>query len=842
MTPSETNPSEKSAAKVENRNQWIEFALTLIVLAALVLFAYTNLFLDPYLGFSINQNTGKVTDIEQVAADYLEADDRLIQVNGIPTAKINESVQNNPFAQAKEGELLNLVLLRNGQEIEVSYPKPPQSQQQMIRLLSSDWILPIPFFAAGLITILFIRPRTKTRLLLILFFYSYAIWIGAGTISNTGYWHSSLIMRIFIWLSVPIALHLHWYFPQPFKASNKGFTILIYGLFGLFSLFEIFDIMPANTYFIGFLLSLIGSLTLLIIKFFRFVEIRSILRSLLSAYLLAVIPLLTMIILMTIGLAPPKANIALLGLTAIPGFYFFTAYQLHLQRKIRQINLAMRLFTIGVLIEFALNFIIFLLPPTDIDPMSFNFISFLTINFIMITGFGILLIMPALANDQTDLFKTESYTLRLSANRTAVFINYLFFLSPLSLLVLMILPANRNEPFSNSFTTMLITVIFVGISVLLYQKYRNAFERIVLGVKHPPEELIRNYAHRITTSLDLQALANLLKSEVLPSLLIRESALYYFEGQSTVKNLFATGITKDNPQTKRILAEIQTSPEEAFQQKLQQSFPWVQLALPLQIESELLGVWMFGRKDPNDIYDPDFTKDLQSLANQTTLALLNIRQAALLQGLYSANVERQEAQKASVARDLHDVLLPSIGYLVELQSNNCDIAEFEEAVHQVNNMVREIMSGLRPSSLDMGLNIALEELADEPEAQIGGKINIRTDLKAPRVPIAYDKTVELHLYRMVQQASRNALEHAQANSILISGTLLKDAIDLTVQDDGIGFPLEEIPDLGVLIVNRHYGLANIFERAKIINADVKIDSQPNQGTRIHIFWSSNRKE
>jgi two-component system sensor histidine kinase DegS len=229
---------------------------------------------------------------------------------------------------------------------------------------------------------------------------------------------------------------------------------------------------------------------------------------------------------------------------------------------------------------------------------------------------------------------------------------------------------------------------------------------------------------------------------------------------------------------------------------------------------------------------------LETLAHQTTLALLNIRQRNLLQALYNINIERQEAEKAMLARDLHDVLMPSLGYLVELQGNGADLQEFEQAIQQINDMIRDIMSGLRPSSLDMGLDVALEELADQPEAQIGGKIDIQTSLEVPK-PVNYDQTVELHLYRIIQQACRNAFEHAEAKSILVSGTLKEDRINLTVSDDGSGFPLNGLPDLGALLANHHFGLANIFERAKLIGADVAIESEPKQGTKLKIVWPSN---
>ena len=838
MTTSEKEPAKLSKVKMENLKNWAEILLTLVVLSMLTLAVYTNLLLEPYLGFSANLNSGEITGVDPIYEDLLKVSDRIIKVNGIPTEEINKSAVDNPFIQTPEGELIHLSVLRDDQIIEVAFPKPPQSNQELTDVVFSDWILPIPFFTAGLITILFVRPRTKTRLLLILFFYSYAIWISFGTISSTGYLQSPIIMRLFVWLSVPISFQLHWNFPRPFPSMNKWVTILGYGFSCVGAFLELINALPSKTYFTAFLFSIISSLVIFIIKYFRFTDIRKIMHLLLLAYLLALVPLLFMVIMSVFNIAPAKTNIALMGLTAIPGFYFFSAYQIHLNRKVRNINLAMRYYTIAIIIEFILNFVVFVIPADQFSSSFMNIIPFLMINFIMITGFGILLIMPALANDQADLFNTESYTLRLSANRTAAFINYLLFLTPITLMTLLVFPVGVPQSLTSVLFYVTVNLVFVGFSILFYQKYKEFFERVVLGIKHPPEELIRNYAHRITTSLDIHALADLLKSEVLPSLLIRESALFYFEGQSKIKELFSSGIRIDDQVIIDFMGTSLSLPDQEFQKIITKTFSWVRFALPLQIESDILGVWIFGRKDPDDIYDQELIKDLKSLGNQTTLALLNIRQGALLQALYKSNVDRQESQKASVARDLHDVLLPSIGYLVELQNNNCDTLEFEDAVQRINNMVREIMSGLRPSSLDMGLHIALEELADEPEAQIGGKVNIHTDLHTPPAPVYYDKAIELHIYRMVQQACRNAFEHARTSAIHIRGTLSEHSIDLSVEDDGIGFPFNGKPDLGLLIINRHFGLANIVERARIIHADVTIDSKPNKGTKLHFFWSS----
>ena len=261
--------------------------------------------------------------------------------------------------------------------------------------------------------------------------------------------------------------------------------------------------------------------------------------------------------------------------------------------------------------------------------------------------------------------------------------------------------------------------------------------------------------------------------------------------------------------------------------------------MPLSLGNEIIGLWFFGWRDPNNIYDEGFKTILKTLANQTSITLLNIHQNELLERLYNINMERQEAEKAEIARDLHDVLLPSLGYLVELHSNDTDQKEFEKQIQQINDMVRDIMSGLRPSSLDMGLDIAIEELADQPKAQIGGDIKIRTNLEVPK-PLNYDQKAELHLYRIIQQACHNAYEHAQAQSILIAGHLTEDEVQLRISDDGIGLPFQGPPNLSELLANHHFGLANIFERAKIIDATITIHSSPKQGTSIEITWLSNK--
>jgi signal transduction histidine kinase len=111
-------------------------------------------------------------------------------------------------------------------------------------------------------------------------------------------------------------------------------------------------------------------------------------------------------------------------------------------------------------------------------------------------------------------------------------------------------------------------------------------------------------------------------------------------------------------------------------------------------------------------------------------------------------------------------------------------------------------------------------------------IDLQTDGEA-----RYAGNIEQHLYRITQEACENAIRHANAANIKVSGWLHPHKIILNIEDDGAGFDAGPQLDLDTLLANKHFGLAGIMERAMLINAKVEINSAPNAGTRIKIEWN-----
>jgi len=87
-----------------------------------------------------------------------------------------------------------------------------------------------------------------------------------------------------------------------------------------------------------------------------------------------------------------------------------------------------------------------------------------------------------------------------------------------------------------------------------------------------------------------------------------------------------------------------------------------------------------------------------------------------------------------------------------------------------------------------------------------------------------------NLLRIVQEATRNAIQHGGAKQIDVRISYRNpDGMRLQICDDGCGFDLEEASlKLG------HWGLATMRERAERVGADLKITSAPGRGAEIEV--------
>ena len=176
---------------------------------------------------------------------------------------------------------------------------------------------------------------------------------------------------------------------------------------------------------------------------------------------------------------------------------------------------------------------------------------------------------------------------------------------------------------------------------------------------------------------------------------------------------------------------------------------------------------------------------MEVIANFNAISLTMILQSEQLRAIYQANIDRNEDERKDLARNLHDDVLNRLAALLSFGDDLKISTAFDEKVQAVIKNIRQIIFNLRPPMLNYGLSAALEVLCKELRALSNNQVCIIMNI--PRTNVRYDIKIEEYIFRIVQEACDNAIRHAHADMIYISGKLDPGSINVMVTDDGVGF-------------------------------------------------------
>ncbi len=263
------------------------------------------------------------------------------------------------------------------------------------------------------------------------------------------------------------------------------------------------------------------------------------------------------------------------------------------------------------------------------------------------------------------------------------------------------------------------------------------------------------------------------------------------------------------------------------------------IAEPLRCHDRFLGVLVVAADDPRRPFTAEDAEMLQFFAGYASIALANAQlfaqiQAdhAHLQQLSLRLVEAQEAERRSLARELHDEIgqtLTGLHLLLEVSSNapaprnRRGIEAAQELVRGLLSRVRQLSLDLRPSMLDdLGLPPALAWLVEHYQARTGIRVEFRHAGLEGRLP----PEVETAAYRVVQEALTNVARHAGAPEARVSLCLAQDVLQVQVEDRGCGFDPTAAPP------HTSTGLQGMRERAALLGGRLTVDSAPGRGTCI----------
>ncbi len=214
---------------------------------------------------------------------------------------------------------------------------------------------------------------------------------------------------------------------------------------------------------------------------------------------------------------------------------------------------------------------------------------------------------------------------------------------------------------------------------------------------------------------------------------------------------------------------------------------------------------------------------------------------------YSHRVtELLEEERERISRDIYEEVIQSLtAHFRHLEMLTSGINELtaekrtliEAFLEQTNNLIdelRSIASNLHPPVLDdLGLLPALQSMATDITERSGVAIEIRVHGTERRL----HKETELALFRIAEEALKNAWRHSQAQSIELKMDYGTDKTIMTVSDDGKGSQLPKA--LSDLVRDGKLGLAAMQERALSVGSTLTVQSGAGKGTIVNVELPNN---
>jgi signal transduction histidine kinase len=221
----------------------------------------------------------------------------------------------------------------------------------------------------------------------------------------------------------------------------------------------------------------------------------------------------------------------------------------------------------------------------------------------------------------------------------------------------------------------------------------------------------------------------------------------------------------------------------------------------------------------------------------------NIAALERAQELERETLAISDREKERLGRDLHDGLCQTLAGIAALSATlakkleassgaaaSAEAAEITGLLKEAIEEARNLAHGLGPVDFEkIGLDGALEALA----VNVQYLFRVSCSLKSDRPCVKSSHEVEVHLFRIAQQAVNNALAHGNGRRIEISLTSENRQGLLCIRDDGEGFPAEA----PLLDGN---GIRSMTYRARLIGASLEVRRGARSGVEVRCAFPLSR--
>lgn len=227
------------------------------------------------------------------------------------------------------------------------------------------------------------------------------------------------------------------------------------------------------------------------------------------------------------------------------------------------------------------------------------------------------------------------------------------------------------------------------------------------------------------------------------------------------------------------------------------------------------------------------------------------RNEAKQMGIYSRfMIDGIETERSRISKEIHDTVLQDIKALsfkyelidsADVQNNESLKDELISQTNSCISQLRAICNNLTPIELSgnnkdiNGFILAIHNLIDQFTAKGGIECILKMQDKLDISSLSMKQTI--NIFRIIQEALNNIEKHAKASIVSIIITIIQNnnqkMLKVYITDNGTGFNSEKLLKETALQYG-HFGISNMRNRAKDINASFSISSEINSGTEIKL--------
>ena len=259
-----------------------------------------------------------------------------------------------------------------------------------------------------------------------------------------------------------------------------------------------------------------------------------------------------------------------------------------------------------------------------------------------------------------------------------------------------------------------------------------------------------------------------------------------------------------------------------------------------------------GDSGSDDDPETELVRQFQQIGRQLTglLERSNYLQAYLQNGLNTPPISdenwprikilrSQEEERTQLARELEDgvgQLLANAAFELAscrhlLASGSVSVSEGLDALQQELEQgltdIRYLITDLEPASIlgNFGLGGGIRRYLEQYQTRTGINTRLRIDTNLGRLP----STVEVAIFRVIQETLQNVKQHANASSVEVQISESDSVFNFSVTDNGEGIASDRVDGS-----KKNFGLARMVDYTDLIRGQLRIFSNPGQGTRVEL--------